>query len=173
VHKNFKTQLITRLAIAVGIITLLLIILFGLRFDINKRTETIKETRRELALRFKVVEKAATLKKDREIAQRQKVLLEELLPTSDRLINFSKDITNLAKKNSVDMDFSFGQEVAAIENKPGHISFTITANAALSNWLNFVEALEQMPYFISLSSFNLVAKEDNYRSVINGKVFSQ
>ena len=172
-HKNFKKQLTINLIIAAGILAVLLIIFIWLRFDISRRAETIKESRKELAFRFSAIEKAATLKKDRETAAEQKIILEELLPEPERLINFSKEVTNLAKKNNMNLDFSYGQEISADKDEPGYISFIITANATFPNWLNFIKAMETMPYFISLESFNLVADEDEYRSIINGKVFSR
>lgn len=158
---------------AIGAAVILLAATFWLRFDINKRATVVQETKRELAFRFKTAELTATLKKDAETAEAQKALLETILPSQDKLINFSKEVNDLAKKNKIDANLSFGQEIAAMEREPGYISFIITANAALADWLSFIESLEQMPYFVNFNSFNLVADGDRFRSIINGKIFSQ
>lgn len=173
VHNQFKTRLTLSLTIAVSAAVALLAATFWLRFDINKRAAAIREAKKELAFRFETAELTATLKKDFETAKAQRVLLETLLPPQDKLINFSKEVNELAKKNKIDTNFSFGQEVAAAEQEPGYISFTITANATLADWLNFIESLERLSYFVNFNSFNLVADGDQFRSIINGKIFSQ
>lgn len=141
--------------------------------DINKRTGAIQEIKKETSFRFKAVETLASLKKDQRDAAAQKVSLSVMLPIQDKLINFPKDLNALAKKNDVDLGFSFGQELAGTDTVPGHISFTITASASFNNWLKFVEALENSRYMVSFDSFNLAGTEDKFQSVINAKVFSQ
>lgn len=145
-----------------------------LRFDINRQTKLIKERQEELSFRFQRTEKLATLKKNKKIAEEERVKISKLLPPPDKLINFSGKINDQAKINNVEIDFSFGQENKSTENQPGSIIFSITAKAELSNLLNFINSLEKLPRFISLNSFNIVIdKEDKYKAIINGKVFSQ
>lgn len=165
--------MIVNIAAAAGIIIIPLAVLFWLRFDINKRAAAIQEAKRELVFRFKMAELAAALKKDAETAKKEKLLIETILPTSDKLINFSKEVNESAKKNKIDANFTFGQETAATDREPGYISFIISADGALPDWLGFIQSLEKMPYFISFDSFNLVANGNQFRSIINGKVFAR
>lgn len=173
VHKNFKQILVTNLAITGGALLITLTVVFLLAFDISRRSETVQETKKELSFRFKSVEAAASLKKDASLADEEKIFIESILPIADQLINFPREISNLAKKHSIDSGFSFGREEASSVVKPGFISFNLTANANLSKWLEFVQALEESLYLISFDSFNLAAEGQIYRSVINGKVFTQ
>ena len=78
-----------------------------------------------------------------------------------------------AKKNNVEIGFSFGEEISGTETDPGYLSFSMTANASFTNWLNFISSIERGSYIVSFDSFNLVGDEKNFKSIIDGKVFSQ
>lgn len=169
----FKKRLIINLAITITIILTLLLITWYLAFDTNKRISAIQEARGEQRFRSEAIQALASLKKDFQQAQIEKLSLSTGLPIQDRLIDLPKDINNFAKQNSVNVEFSFGQEKAGDEINPGYITFTITASAPFDNWLNFIKMIENSHYFISFDSFNLVKDDKIFKSVINGKAFSQ
>ncbi len=172
-QNGFKKSIWLNAGVGLGAAFIFSLVILWLAFDISKRTEAVQKIRQEIATRFKAVESLASLKKDEQRAKVERVFLEQALPIQDKLINFPKDVTSLAKKFKVDLGFSFGKEVASTESSAGYIGFTMTARASFNNWLDFVESLEKSQYLISFDSFNLSGGEDDFQSVINGKVFSQ
>ncbi len=171
--KDFKRVMTVNLSVIAAVVVVLLILIALLRADINRRTAKVVELKNKVALRYKAIDSLASLQKDSEKARVEKLSLITTLPISDKLIDFPRSINSLAKKNDVDVGFSFGREVLGSETKPGYLSFSITADAPFVNWLNFVSSIERSPYVVSFDSFNLVGDEKKFKSIINGKVFSQ
>tara|TARA_Y100000310_G_C20652152_1_gene800028 strand:- start:689 stop:1210 length:522 start_codon:yes stop_codon:yes gene_type:complete len=171
--KDFKRVMSVSLSVLAVVVIVLLGLVALLRADINRRTDKVLELKDKAALRYKAIEALASLQRDSEKARVERLSLITILPISDKLINFPRDISSLAKKHNVEIGFSFGEEISGTETDPGYLSFSMTANASFINWLNFISSIERGSYIVSFDSFNLVGDEKNFKSIIDGKVFSQ
>ena len=171
--KDFKRVMAVNLSIVAVVVIILLGLVALLRADINRRADEVIALKNKVALRYKAIEALASLQRNSEKARVEKLSLITMLPISDKLINFPRDMSSLAKKNNVDIGFSFGEEIAGSETNPGYLSFSMTADASFINWLNFINNIERSRYIVSFDSFNLVGDEKKFKSIINGKVFSQ
>lgn len=144
-----------------------------LGFDISRRVSSIQQNKKDLTFRSSASEALLFLKSAGEQAAVDRLFLENLLPTQDKLIDFPKDLDGLARINRVDMDFNFGEEAPGGEATPGHIAFNIIVKGELNNILNFLRAMEGSRYLMEFNAYNLTVEGKNYQAMINGKVFSQ
>lgn len=171
----FKKQLSIQLAIGGGAAILAIVIVQLLAWHVGQSSAEITRLRSELALRTRATDSLATLKSDAEKAKPFQQKLDSLLPTKDRLINFGKELTDLAKANGAEMSFDFGAETAAKSGIPGFIKFSLTGASNYNNWYKFIKDLEKSPLYIKMNSVDLTRQSgvDSFNVVAEGQVFFQ
>lgn len=98
-------------------------------------------------------------------------LLENILPPRDQLLSFSKELENIARKNNLEFNFTFGEEKVSSGNDPGQISFRAVVNGGYEGISEFLKGIESSRYFIDPSSVDLVKRGLVFSATINGKVF--
>jgi len=171
---ELKNWIIKNIALAGGIILTLLILIFLLGNNISGRTVGIKNKNRDLAARLHAIESLSSLKTDAEKTAALRGALENLLPAKDQLIKFSKTLENYAKNNKMDFGFAFESEIPGAENTPGINNFILTSGGDYSNFLRFLNSIEQSKYLVKINYLELTEKENSkYGILIKGKVFSQ
>ncbi|MEK7115092.1 MAG: hypothetical protein AAB847_01910 [Patescibacteria group bacterium] len=153
------------------------IILAGINYWLIMRTNIIvgqiQEKRQTLSFRSRVVEGETLLRSDLIRAQREGAFLENVLPASDNLIDFPRDIAVWANQNNIDVGFSFLREVESKNGEPGHIPFLLTGAGQRQDIFNFIRAIENSRYFIQFNEYDLVSESDKYTLFINGQIFSR
>jgi hypothetical protein len=171
---SFKKRFLKQLLIALGVITVIAVIIIVLNIDINKRMTRIEARKRERAMQAEAILILSDLKKESERARAHYPVLESLLPTRDQLISFPRELEQLAKLHTIDLGFSFGSEAASTEDQPGVIRFTMSLGGTLDNLLNFLKAFESHKYFINLASVDL-AKREGTRFALgtSGEIFTR
>ena len=169
---SFKRRLIKQLIIAFASIALIVAIIIGLNIDINKRAKSIEEKKREALMQTQAMLILSDLKKEAVLARADYMLLETALPNRDQLIALPRELEQLAKRLSVDLGFSFGNETASTESQPGSIRFTMSLGGTIEGLLDFLKAFETNKYFINLSSVDLAKRENNRYSLgTTGEIF--
>lgn len=171
----FRKQLTIQLAVGMGAAILALAVVQLLSWHIGLSSAEITKLRNELALRTQATNSLATLKGDAEKAKPFQQKLNSILPTKDQLINFGKELTDLAKTDGAQMSFDFGAETAAEAGVPGFIKFSLTGASSYANWYKFVKDLEKSPLYIKMNSADLTRQSgaDSYNVVAEGQVFFQ
>ena len=161
------------LIISVGGVIVLGGLLFLVKADIIKHTQITQKLKEELAVRNQAAESLIGLKTDSEKASEYLRILKNRLPLKDELINFPKEIINLANRNNVDLGFTFGSESSPEEN-PGNLSFSMTLSGNYDNTIKFLEATEKSRYFVEFETINLVRNDsvkDTLTGNLSGRVF--
>lgn len=171
----FKKQLLIRLSVALGLVVLAIIIVQIAVFDIKRNAGDITRQRNELALRTTATESLATLKNDAEKAKPYMETLANLLPPKDRLINFGKELSDLARQDSIELNFDFGGEVAATAASSGFIKFSLSGVANYANWTKFLKDLEKSKLFIKMNTVDLTRQSgtDYFNITAEGQVYFQ
>jgi len=166
-----------RIYLIISLTTIIIVFLTVINYWLMMRTKNIvgqiQEKRQSLAFRSKVVEGQTLLKSDLIRAQREGAFLDNILPAPDNLIDFPKDITIWASQNNIDVGFSFLREVESKDQEPGYIPFLLTGAGQLTNFFNFVRAMEASRYFIQFNQYDLVSDNGKYTFFINGQIFSR
>ena len=171
---DFKKKLIRIIGLYFLIVLLLLIVNFWLRYDINRQVKTIQNSRKQIFSYQNSLENTSILKSGSEKIKNEKLFLESILPQSDNLSNFEKDLSILARQFNLEASFRTGSEVKGDEVVPGQVNFSLIAVGRLGDLLNFLRALESIRYIISFSSYNINGVEEGkFNLNLDGKVFSQ
>lgn len=163
---NFKQELTKKLFIAFLIIAVFLVGLFFLGWDINRRAQSIKEQRQELADRSAKLSLFAQLQNQAAQADSYLSILENILPNRDQLFDFPKELERLAKQAGLGFGFSFGSETPPGPAQPGRLKFTVTAQGSLFKIIDFIKNAEANRFLINFESFDFSGAEAN----INGEV---
>lgn len=166
-----KKQLILTAGLGALIILILGVGLIIIRADILKKTEQINEIKKELDFRSTIIKSLSTMRGDINLIQPYIFGLDNVLPTKDQLINFSKDLNMMAAQNKINLASNFSGE--NIESSKGlkRIGLTATAEGNFNDLVNFLKAVENSRYSVKLDNIDINEKDGKYKMLLNGKVF--
>lgn len=168
---SFKKHLLIFIGIPLGVCLILAIALFFLGPDIVKRTNQIKQLQKELSFRLQATESLALLRQDLERAQPYLPNLENILPTRDQLVGFSRDLGIIARQNQVDLNSSLGEESPRGSEGLGKINFTMTGQGSFDNFINFFKSIKNSRYLIKFQGLDFVRQDSNFRTLLTGQIF--
>ncbi len=158
---NFKQELGKKILVTLLIITVLLVGLIFLGWDINRRAQVIKEQRQELADRSAKLSLFAQLQNQSVQADSYLSILENILPNRDQLFDFPKELEKLAKQAGLGFGFSFGNETPPSSAQPGRLKFIIAVQGSLAKILDFIKIAEASRFLINFESFDFGGTEAN------------
>lgn len=171
---SFKRRFIKQLIIASASVAFVAVIIILLNFDLNKRMSRIEARKAQALLQSQSILILSDLKKEAVLARADYELLENALPTRDKLIALPRELETLAKAHNIDLGFSFGSETPSSEGQPGSIRFTMSLGGGIDDLLDFMKAFEANAYFINLSSVDLAKKEESRFSLgTTGEIFTR
>lgn len=165
--------MLAQIGIILAIVVVFLTMIFWLSGDISERVVKIQNQQRELVARSISLESLSSLKSDAAAAKTLSSLLENILPLKDQLINFPKDMEEIARISGMDFGTSFGDEKSATESEPGYIAFVFTIGGNYEKIVNFMRQAEQSRYIIQWNNVDIAEKSSVYRGTISGRVFSR
>jgi len=169
---NFKKRLFITLGISSAVCLILIAALFYFGSDISKKASQIEILKIDLASRQEMAQSFANLKQSAETIKNYAAELQNILPSQDKLLSFSKDINIIAKQNKLNMTATLGQQNVQSENGLNQTNFTLVGLGEFDNFIKFLQTLEKSNYFIKLNTFDLNRQADDFNALINGQVFS-
>ncbi|MBU4348275.1 type 4a pilus biogenesis protein PilO [Patescibacteria group bacterium] len=146
-------------------------ILFFLKVDIKNSVLEITQKRNALAVRTNSLSSTAELEADFKQASSYFSLLDNILPSRDNLLLFSKEIEDLAVKNKLEFGFTFGVETLANEKEPGSLCFRMVLTGSYDSFVSFLKDIETSRYFMNFNNIDITKKGDGFSGIINGTVF--
>ncbi len=170
---DFKTRLIVEVAIIfLSFIVLgsLILILGG---DLGKRALAVQEKKGELQGMISAASSLDILKSDLERAKPYFSVLQNILPTRDKLIQLPRDLEAIAGRAKIDFNLTFGAETAAQENKPGYVAVTMSLGGRYKDIVQFLDRVGGSGYLVDWGAIDIVQAGDKYRVSVNSRVFSQ
>ncbi len=169
---NFRKRLLIIVGVPLGISLVLAGILSFAGSDITKRTDQIKQLRRDLLFRMQLTESLASLRKDSQQAKNYVFEIENILPNRDQLVSFPRDLSTIARQNKIELNSSLGKESSGGIGKLRQTDFTMTGQGPFDDFVNFLKSLETARYFINLSSLDFTRQDNDFRALLTGRVFS-
>ncbi len=166
-----KKQLILTAGLGALIILILGAVLILLRTDILKKADRINEIKKELGFRSTIIKSLSTMRNDINLIQPYVFGLDNVLPTKDQLINFSKDLNMMAAQNKINLASNFSGENVESSKGLKWIGLTATAEGNFSDLINFLKAIENSRYSVKLDNIDTNEKDGKYKMFLNGKVF--
>lgn len=157
-----------------GLMALLAASAFLVGYDLSKRSETVQIAQEELAFRETAGQSLATLKEDNEKAKPLFEKLGRFLPPFQELEKFPEELQAFAKKNAVSLaKISFGEVIAAVNDKPGVLIFNFEVSGSYANFLKFIGDLNGN-YRIALDSIDLSRQgqtQNRFTAPVSGILF--
>jgi len=172
---DFKKKLNLNILIIIFIFAVGLLLYLYFSKIISEKAEEIKNLKNDLNLYTKSIANLAKLKEISPQVDLYKSKLNLLMPNKDRLIDLPKWISDVARANQVNVNFSFKAGGKEPDDKnPGFENFSIDISGSLDNIQKFLYNIETVaPNFVlNLSSFTISQTNNNeYRFSSTGKVF--
>jgi len=169
-----RKELLTHIGIGAILVLVLAAAFVYLSFDIGKRVDKIKESRSSLDFHSQIAELLFALRADFNAVSPYILGIENILPSRDELVNFSRDLSAAAGQNSVSFPSKFSGEnligkISADDLKWIGVDFTL--GGGFDNIVNFLKTVENSRYSIKLNALDLSRRDNDYRGLLNGKVF--
>ena len=174
--RSFKAQLWISFGVIFVAIVLATVGMYFFSNDLTAQADKIVADRTLIAQQTAVLGVLAELKHDAPRAAQYAVAMGTLLPKHDDLIGFSGWLNSIAQAHKVSSSFSFrGDNVSASPSSPGTDGFTISVQGSAENLVAFLKDLEtQAPGFLLVvDSFDLSSTGTDYRTVLQGRLFSR
>jgi Tfp pilus assembly protein PilO len=146
-------------------------LLFFLRVDIKNTVLEIDQKSSDLAMRSTSLSSAAELKADFKEASLHFSLLENILPSRDNLLLFSKELEDLAANNNLEFGLTFGAETLAKEREPGNLCFRMVLTGGYDDFVNFLKDMERGRYFVDFNNIDITKNDEIFSGIIQGMVF--
>lgn len=173
-QKEFKRQLLLFMGIIFGTLLVCGGFLLWLGQRIGEEAHNISASRFAFMQYSHTIDLLAELKRVAPLVKSYQEKMDLLLPKKDDLLEFSRWIDGVSRVNKVSASFAFqGSTVAAQDQGPGSIGFTLDVSGADENVRNFFRELELRSnrFLTSMDNFDLTEDAGTVRVLGRGKVF--
>jgi hypothetical protein len=182
---DFKNDLFLRqLTIKIGVILIIVIMAVVVNIiisgQIKEKTLNISSLQAQSQSMASMGESFSKLMKDFQVVSPYLELVQQLLPSQNQIINFSKDMSDLADTFGVTLGFAFEKDaIKKVSEGVSAINFSMSLSGDFSKISEFIISLKESRYFIDFSSFDFtggstesIAKGNKTISaVVKGRVF--
>lgn len=145
-----------------------------LRQDIKNRSAEYVAAKNEINSHSEAIKSLAGLKTDAEEAKKYEQQIAAYLISKDQLINFSKDINQMAQQNKIGVNVSFREEIPPTESEPRRTSLSMSSEgeSTFFNFAKFLGFLENSKYSIKFLGLDASQEGAALKFNINSQVFS-
>lgn len=166
-RKFIKTFLINA-GITVAMLAPLTAGFIFLRSYIIKTSEAIFATRKEIAEKTASLDTFVRLwNQNNKFGDKNFIILKNIVPEKDRLIDLSQQIQSLASKDNLGFGFSFQNEITPSPPKLGYIEFILNLNAQnIDQITSFINRLLNFRYLTTINKVSI----KRVGSGINGQI---
>lgn len=168
---HFRKLLLKNVVVYLAVALILVIFLLFIQSDINNKATKIIQQRQVLFVKSQAIDSLVALRSQSQEVQSYNSLLDNILPSDDHAIDFSKDLASFAKKDNLGFGFNFGDQTPSAAGSPGWINFNSVLQGPMDSFDDFLKNIESSRYFVNLSSLDLTKKNSNFEISINGKLF--
>lgn len=168
---DFRKQLTILLGLIFAISAILTAALIFFGNDIVRKIGRVGQSRQELDLKIRSVENAASLRQAHSSIQPYAPELENVLISRDRLLGFPRDLGIIARQSQIDLNVSLGAE-SPKDGVLGATAFTLNGGGSLEGLINFLKRVETSRYFVRFNSVDFGRRDDKFKLLMTGQVFS-
>lgn len=160
-----KKQLLAQSGIVLGIAVILIVAIQLVAPRLEQAAVKIQNQKSDLAFLSESTDLFPQLKSDLAKAQPLANELNRILPSKEQLAGFEKELTDLAKKVKIGINFAW----------VGGGQFLMTTDASYGNFLKFLKEIEKSRFFVKINSLNMTRQgsADKYNIAANAQVFYQ
>lgn len=178
-NNAFLKQMAIKSGILAVILVVFIVAVLILNNNIGKSSVKIKTLREDIQKLTWTSEALSILVRDYQMLSPHLEAIRNLIPDRDRVINFNQKLSELAQSNQLEFNFVFQEE--GMQPQSTFVPFVLTLKGTLSSFINFIEGLKTLPYFVDLDSFDLVGSPSQNTASggqvisfsIKGKVFME
>jgi len=167
--RNAKSRPIINIAVALGILTVLLLVLFLVSRDVQTQASSIKSAKSDLETRIQQLNDLARLREEAKIAEPNLAKLEATVPNKDELFSVRRELEQLANNSNLAISFAFGNENLKEDNL-GSINFELKLQGGDFSIRNFVDEVESSYPFIKITTLDMVRQENNFSATLKGNI---
>jgi len=152
------------------------VFLFGIIFLYAK---TGAVTRDALALRQQLVSinqvfnQLAALQAQSQKAKVLEQRFNAIFPDNESVLQITSQLDQLARKNKVQQTFSFGAEYAGDAHTPKDIGFNLIAQSSLSDFVRYIQLIEQSPFFLDFGAIEISKTDSGYQANTAGRIYTR
>ncbi len=170
---NFRKKIILTIGFGVAIVLFLIILLFFFGREIASLSKNIVESRQQIEKQNRDTALFFELRQNFETAKGYEKFLNQVLPQREEIFLFKEEVNKISVANNLEhSSFNFGSESLGPEDLFGKVKFVVYAEGEYQNILSFLKDLEKSRYFINLSNFDIIRREDGrFQGYFNGYVF--
>ncbi len=175
---GFSRKIIISAIILALVIIITTVFLLVVNSSISKKSKAINQLRSQISEMNLTGETFSVLARDFQSISPYLEDLKNILPSRDKLLDFSQEISNLATSFGMTSNLIFKDE--QVIEKLTAVNFSISLQKTdINNLISFLDALHKSPYFVDITSFDIsgvgierVASGEREISVaINGRIF--
>ncbi len=161
-------------------------LIFYLILRLNQEASTLQDKQNQLVNTINSKNLNTNLTQDYETIAPFSEKIKAALPLSDNLLAYQNALEQLAQGAGVQISVNFASSQATTQNQPGvtgavnnalkTVEHTVELKGNLTNFAIFVKNLENLPYFVQVSSFNLASQtglNQDSTATITLKVYTQ
>lgn len=167
--RNAKSRLTINIAVALGILTVLLFALFLVSRDVQTQASSIKSVKSDLKTRIQQLNDLAKLREEARTAEPNLAKLEAAVPDKDELFSTRRELEQLAGRNNLTVSFSFGSE-GQKENGLGNVNFELKLQGGDFSIRSFVDEVESSYPFVKINALDMVRQENDFSATLKGNI---
>lgn len=167
--RNAKGRLIINIAVALGILIVLLFALFLVSRDVQTQALSIESAKSDLEGRIQQLDDLARLREEARTAGPNLARLEATVPNQDELFSVRRELEQLAGRNNLTASFFFGSE-GQKENGLGSINFELKLQGGDFSIRSFVNEVESSYPFVKVAALDMVRQENDFSAAVKGQI---
>lgn len=167
--RDFKSRLTINIAVALGILVVLLTALLLVSRDVQTVSTSIKTAKSDLKTRVQQLNDLARLREEAKQAEPNLAKLEAVIPDRDELFSVRRELEQLAGKNNLAINFAFGNENPK-ENNLGNINFELKLQGGDFSIRSFVGEIESSYPFVRITALDMVRQDNDFSATVKGQI---
>lgn len=172
IRVNSKKQYYKLALVSTSLLLIAVAAFFVLKLQIEKKVITIQQKELAIAQNQSSIETLAVLQKDFEKAKAYSVKLEDMLITSDEILDFRKAIIDLGRQNNIEVAVNFGADAKSEGLLLTPFTATIVGKSGIEGFKTFMESVETSNYFVKINSMDISQSGLDINGNISGSVAS-
>ncbi len=167
---NFRENARRLIIVSAGVSLALIAGIVFVLWQSAARIDAIAGMRRNLAATQIAFNQLSTLRSEQQRAEPYLRQLRIVFPDEEALFTLTGSLQDAAEKNRVRQNFAFGSVYQGDANSQKNIGFTLTAQATLGDFVSYLRALEQMPFFIDVGNIEVNKTDQGYQFNTLGRI---
>lgn len=99
--------------------------------------------------------------------------LAAIFPDQETVLRITSQLNQMAQKNKIQQNFSFGAEYPGDAVLPKNIGFNLAAQGTLADFVRYLQQVEQSPFFVDFGAIELNKTDGSYQINTTGRLYTK